>query len=281
MIAKLERATSAEIRLPGAARSPDALGALARRLTHALEAREAELTACRRELAALELSREREDRLKRLGEAQAALAHQMRTPLTVAGLHVDQLLLEEPDERKQRRLHKVRASLGAVERQIRNCLVFVTGRLGEHARFDAADLVALLRDILAPLEDIHRIEWTLQNVDGVSLEGDRAVLAGAIVNVVENAVAAGGSRVAVSVTVRGRADRCEIVVSDDGPGMSSELLARVRVPFVTERSGGTGLGLAIAERVVAAHRGALQVQSVRGRGTNIRIVLPRAERDTT
>jgi signal transduction histidine kinase len=94
------------------------------------------------------------------------------------------------------------------------------------------------------------------------------------VNLVENAVAVGGAAVSVDLEVRVIADRLEILVTDDGPGMSDELLRRVRTPFVSERAGGSGLGLAIADRVATAHGGQLSIDSALHEGTCIRIVLP-------
>ena len=250
------------------------IGVLARRLAHALESKEVELAVARREIIELKKARERDEQLRRLGEAQAALAHQMRTPLTVAGLHLDQLVLELGEGAARNRARKVQASLHAVERQIRNALVFVTGRLGEHTVFDAASLVDTLRDNLAPLESLHPIRWRVGPLDAVALNGDRPVLAGAIVNLVENAVAVGGSGVTVELDVRTMVDRLDICVADDGPGMSRELLSRIRVPFVSERPGGTGLGLAIADRVVAAHGGRFTMESAPAEGTRIHITLP-------
>lgn len=254
-------------------------GPLARRLARALESKEVELAEARREIAELKGTRERDEQLRRLGEAQASLAHQIRTPLTVAGLHLDQLLLELDEERARNRVVKVRASLAAVERQIKNALVFVTGRLGESAEFDAYGFVELLHEHLALLESVHPITWNVAPLDGARLDGDRAVLAGAVVNLVENAVAVGGSRVKVTLGVRLANDRLVVIVEDDGPGMSHELLSRARVPFVSERAGGSGFGLAIADRVVAAHGGTLRIESRLGEGTRIDIVVPTSRRD--
>jgi two-component system sensor histidine kinase FlrB len=264
----------AEVEIAPTMSSASSIGVLARRLAHALESKEVELARARREIAELTNARERDASLRRLGEAQAALAHQLRTPLTVAGLHLDQLALELGEGAQRNRVRKVQASLQAVERQIRNALVFATGRLGEHAVFEAASLVDLLRENLSSLESVHPVHWHVGALDAVALDGDRAVLAGAIVNLVENAVAVGGAAVSVDLEVRVIADRLEILVTDDGPGMSDELLRRVRTPFVSERAGGSGLGLVIADRVVTAHGGQLSIDSALHEGTCIRIVLP-------
>src|SRR5512147_3134206 len=65
------------------------------------------------------------DRDRIVAEAQAVLAHQIRNPLTVAGLSVERLLMTEEDADVRERLERVRGSLHAIEQQIRNALVFV------------------------------------------------------------------------------------------------------------------------------------------------------------
>jgi signal transduction histidine kinase len=69
-------------------------------------------------------------------------------------------------------------------------------------------------------------------------------------------------------------DAVEIAVSDSGCGIPPDQLERIWQPYVTSKPGGTGLGLAIARQTVLAHNGAVGAQSVVGRGTEIRFVLP-------
>jgi len=69
-------------------------------------------------------------------------------------------------------------------------------------------------------------------------------------------------------------------VADDGCGMDAQTLRRAGEPFFTTRPGGTGLGLAIVERFAAAHGGAVNMSSVRGRGTTVEVWLP-AGREVT
>jgi signal transduction histidine kinase len=80
----------------------------------------------------------------------------------------------------------------------------------------------------------------------------------------------------IKVQANVRADRCEIVFSDNGPGISSELADRVFDPLFSGREGGRGMGLTIARNIVEAHGGRIDViVDGRRRGANIRLVLPR------
>lgn len=86
-------------------------------------------------------------------------------------------------------------------------------------------------------------------------------LAGALLNLLENAlqVCDPGGKVGLGVLVAGH--RVKISVSDTGPGVSPELQARIFEPFYTTKGQGTGLGLAIAQGVARAHGGGIEVAS--------------------
>jgi two-component system sensor histidine kinase FlrB len=105
--------------------------------------------------------------------------------------------------------------------------------------------------------------------------GSRKALAGALVNLLENALQActceweGGAwrRTLIGLQLR-------IGVRDTGSGIAPEVPGRVFEPFFTTRGQGTGLGLAIALGVARAHGGTIEVSSVPGEGSEFVIVLP-------
>ena len=70
-------------------------------------------------------------------------------------------------------------------------------------------------------------------------------------------------------------DRLIISVADTGCGMSEDVLRRATEPFFSSgKELGSGLGMAIAGRIVEGHGGALEIESVQGKGTTVRVLLP-------
>jgi len=66
-----------------------------------------------------------------------------------------------------------------------------------------------------------------------------------------------------------------LTVRDDGIGIPEEHLAHIFEPFyTTKEAGGSGLGLAISQNIVERHGGQIEVDSVAGRGTTFRVLLP-------
>jgi two-component system, response regulator PhcR len=101
-----------------------------------------------------------------------------------------------------------------------------------------------------------------------------------LINVVANgaqAVAARGvPHGRVSIVARTDADMLELQIRDDGVGMAPDVLNRVGTPFFTTRPEGTGLGLAQCQRLVGTVGGRFRIESERGIGTTVTIILPTA-----
>jgi two-component system, cell cycle sensor histidine kinase and response regulator CckA len=123
--------------------------------------------------------------------------------------------------------------------------------------------------------------------------GDASQLSTAVLNLITNAAESldeKGGTIAVRVNTRGYTrERLEALnpdtrlapgrylvleVSDDGPGMDEQTLARIFDPFFTTKFTGRGLGLAAVQGIVRSHRGAIEVQSSPGSGTSFRLLLP-------
>jgi len=68
----------------------------------------------------------------------------------------------------------------------------------------------------------------------------------------------------------------EVQVTDDGAGIPAAARGRIFDPFFTTKDRGLGLGLALCHRILEEHRGAIQVESVEGRGTTVTCFLPTA-----
>ena len=80
--------------------------------------------------------------------------------------------------------------------------------------------------------------------------------------------------VRISIDMEGPA-HVSVTVRDNGPGVPSEIAARLFEPYATTKPHGTGLGLAIAQRIAIEHNGELSyVAAATGRGAAFRLVLP-------
>jgi len=115
------------------------------------------------------------------------------------------------------------------------------------------------------------------------LEVDPDHIKRAILNLVDNAVAAVGGAGNVEVEVRAPADGggVQLVVTDDGPGISAEDKEKLFLPYFSTKVNGMGLGLPIVYEIVAEHGGAIRVEDNVPRGSRFILDLPVARATTT
>jgi len=107
------------------------------------------------------------------------------------------------------------------------------------------------------------------------VEVDPARIRSAIGNLLSNAIRHTPSGGSVTVGANATAGTIAITVKDTGEGIPPDLIAHVFERFVKGPSStGSGLGLAIAHDIIAAHSGALELQSEPGSGTSAVITLP-------
>jgi nitrogen fixation/metabolism regulation signal transduction histidine kinase len=143
-----------------------------------------------------------------------------------------------------------------------------------------------LKDIIEEAASLVREAHLIEPAPRIEIHADAAVTADvsrarlvqAVTNVMANAVESyDGMNLMKPIIVRVETEegRIAIVIEDSGCGMSSEVLADATVLFATSKPNGTGFGLPLAIKIVESeHGGRLALESVKGRGTVIRIVLP-------
>ena len=78
----------------------------------------------------------------------------------------------------------------------------------------------------------------------------------------------------ITIATRFVGNSVQISVTDNGPGMSAEILGKVREPLFTTKSFGTGLGISAIEQIAYQHGGQLDISSVVGQGSVFTVTLP-------
>jgi two-component system phosphate regulon sensor histidine kinase PhoR len=152
---------------------------------------------------------------------------------------------------------------------------------------DAIDLVELVEEVRAGCAQLLRErsnELVVENrSDSTIVPGDRAQLLQLIRNLVVNAVKYGRAEAPIAVTLEDDGPQMvRISIADRGEGIAVEHLPRLTERFYrvdagrSRAVGGTGLGLAIVKHIVSRHRGRLDIRSVVGEGTTVRVSLPSA-----
>lgn len=224
----------------------------------------------------MKASLERNQRLAAMGEMAASLAHQLRTPLATALLYSANLAKPDlAEDARARFAEKATAQLRRLERLIQDVLLFARGENIGRELIAVGDLLAEVGQTLEPLCAARGVRFRRDGeAGGAIIVGGRKQLAGALLNLLENAlqVCETGGAVSLGVSVVGK--RVRFSVRDTGPGIPVEQQSRIFEPFFTTKGQGTGLGLAIALGVARAHGGGIDVSSQGGEGAEFVMDLP-------
>jgi signal transduction histidine kinase len=215
-------------------------------------------------------------RLAALGQFAAAIAHDIRTPLTSISLNVQILRrkLQLPDDDREH-LDIALEELARLDRSVAEILEFAKPVKLTSEPIDVAELIETTKKNLTPVLSERGVAVRVEPADALTVHGDPQRLRQVLTNLVDNA--ANASRRGAEVTLRASAtaDRhVAIEVEDHGRGIGPDDLPRIFEPFFTTRPDGTGLGLAIVHKVIRAHGGDIKVRSTLGGGSTFTITLP-------
>lgn len=216
-------------------------------------------------------------RLAALGQFAAAIAHDIRTPLTSVSMNLQILRRQSalpPDEMEY--VDIALGEVGRLDRAVGEILAYAKPVQLDQSPVDVRELLDDTARILAPIVLARGVTLTCEHGDGATILGDAQRLRQVLTNLIDNAAAASPAGAQVVLRAR-RADREVVIeVEDHGRGIAAADLDKVFEPFFTTRPDGTGLGLAICQKLVRAHRGELRVRSVIGAGSTFAITLPSA-----
>lgn len=239
-----------------------------------------------------EQAEKRAERLEGIEALALGIAHEIRNPLASIRGCVQELgrldYLGEDERQLARIVCRESDRLDAIVAEFLRFARLKPPAIGE------LDLSALLREVAVLLRGRvpgGRVAIEVDAPPRAPIRGDPQLLTQVLLNLGINAIEAiegsGTVRLRCRETsyprtraegegrrVRDEAAAWEVAVVDTGRGIAPDDLGRVFTPFFTTKPGGTGLGMPIAERIVKSHGGRILVESERGKGTSVRVILP-------
>ena len=221
-----------------------------------------------------------QDRLAAVGRLSAAIAHEVRNPLTsIAGSA--SLLAEMPDLNDD---HRRLLQIVTRESERLNGIItdFLAYSRNKKFNFATVNLIPGLEDTLTLLEHRMSAQKTGIKIERryatnevvVIADGDR--MKQVFWNFCENAVRAMKKGGTLTVSVEEHGGDWQLSFADTGPGMSPQMVEKIFEPFQSQFEGGTGLGLAIVYQIVQAHEGKVFVRSKQDHGCTFVLRLRKA-----
>ena len=230
-----------------------------------------------------EKAADQSDRLRALGTATAGIAHEIRNPLSIIGLSVEEikaLSRDVPEGQAREGIERAVVDLQGEVRRLRDLTEQFLDFARDTPREDASPLdlsegaAAVVRLFGKGARGVLRVEFAPSS-EPLPVQLGEARLRQVLLNLLRNADEALGERGGVIVVRARRAkDAAQLEVEDDGPGMQADVLAQVFDPFFTTRPEGTGLGLPLSRSLIESVGGSLEVRSAPGSGTRVVLSLP-------
>ena len=210
------------------------------------------------------------------------LAHEIRNPLNAAVLElhllsrgIERLSDEAVRAPMKRRVTIVKEEIGRLERLLTDFLELARPRAPLKEPVELSRVVGEVLELEGEALLGHRVEVVRELSPDCFTTGDVEKLKQVALNLVVNALDVmpdGGTLVA---KVAGEGPEVWFEVGDTGPGVDPTILAEIFDPFFTTKAAGTGLGLAIVRKIVDQHGGRVVVDTRKGEGTRVRVILPR------
>ena len=148
-------------------------------------------------------------------------------------------------------------------------------------QFQSVKLDGLIAKTVALMEGDfanHALNFHWQCNTDLTVEADPDLQV--LMNLLKNSISATPSGGEISITGSEDEHHVKIIVSDTGDGMTEQECEKMFDPFFTTRKSGTGLGLAVSHQIIEQHQGVIEVESAKGQGTIISVVLPKQKRRT-
>ncbi|EDL65424.1 sporulation kinase B [Bacillus sp. SG-1] len=219
------------------------------------------------------------ERLKTTGQLAAAVAHEIRNPLTVVKGFL-QYYVEDNELNKQykRNFSLMIDELDTAEHVISQFLSIAKPE--KESNLSRVEVQVVLDDVTELLKSyglLHDNHIDLQVQEECYVFANSIEFKQLLINLIKNAIEASPHGSTVLVKAEKKKDRVEIIVEDKGQGMSKEEISLLGTPFYSLKSRGTGLGLMICYNIVEKYNGTIQFTSQLGVGTTVTLRFPRVK----
>lgn len=241
-----------------------------------------EMSRTMTQLSAMQEHLVRGETLRALGELAGGVAHHLNNLLAVVSARTQLLLMRPHDATIERPLEIIqRAAMDGAE-VVRRIQEFARSRPNQTPQ--PLDINALVADVV----ELTRGRWyDAARAQGIGIDlrvetsivppiiGEAAALREVMTNLVMNAADALPTGGTVTLRTSAEGDTVVLSVSDDGVGMSEDVLRRAQEPFFTTKGvKSMGLGLSVNYGIVRQHKGTMEIDSREGAGTTVTVRLP-------
>jgi two-component system sporulation sensor kinase B len=216
------------------------------------------------------------DKLATVSQMAASFAHEVRNPLTTVRGFIQFLEKDTNDEKLKQYSPLILEELDRTNKIITNYLTLAKPAPVELEVVDIDDVLHDSVDLLRPLASYQDVSLMYKSEGNHQVYADKNHLKQSILNLIKNGIEAIETSGFVKVSKRNgdKKGTVQIVIEDNGKGMTEEELEKIGLPYYTTKTRGTGLGSMITNRLIREMNGTIHYFSTFGEGTKVIVTLP-------
>lgn len=202
------------------------------------------------------------------------ITHEIKNPIAVCKGYLDMFDTNNPE-------HSIKY-VPILREEIERVLILLQDFLSMtkvSVEKESMDIYLLIEDVIDDFKPIlknRNINLSIDIADEeLYIEGDYNRLKQVFINIIKNSIEAipENEKGQIKIYTKKVSNNIKIYISDNGIGMSRDVLKKFNDPFFTTKKNGTGLGISLSSEIIKAHNGKLNYSSVENKGTTVEIIL--------
>jgi signal transduction histidine kinase len=208
----------------------------------------------------------------------ANVSHELLTPISIISSRLENILLqEELSEGSENKMHASLKTLNRLKSIINSLLLISKVENNQYAKADMVMIAAVIMEIQEELEDRieeKQLKFTNNLKYIYSIQGNRPLMHTLLFNLINNAIKYNNASGSIIISDELKEDIYTLIITDTGTGMDSKQIENAFNRFEkldTDERESYGLGLAIVKSITAFHNIEVQIHSVKGKGTTVKL----------
>lgn len=215
------------------------------------------------------------DKLAVAGQMAAAIAHEVRNPMTTIRGMIQFLGSTTSDEKLKEHSPLLIEELDRTNKIITDYLSMVKPDVPKLEKIRLETVLTDVVSLTAPYGSIHNVELTVSEIGPYWVFTDEQKLKQGLINIIKNGIEAIDNTGSIhlykyKITKR----NITIAIEDNGKGMTEKELEQIGLPFYTTKAKGTGLGMMVTYKLIRDMGGKLHYESELNEGTRVLLTLP-------
>ncbi|MFD2444698.1 ATP-binding protein [Bacillus sp. CGMCC 1.16607] len=213
------------------------------------------------------------DKMNAISQLGAVLAHEIMNPLTTIKGYLQYFLVLDPDDKKREAIDLMLQEIKTIEYKIGEFIDFSKPNHYSIQTFRVSEVVKTVLG-LVQFHSISNIHVNVEIEDSLTFSGSKTDIKQVLLNILQNSVEAMEKGGILTVRAYEQSSNLVFEIIDSGIGMTEEEISRLGTLFYSTKVKGTGMGIVTVYHIIGKMRGTIQINSTKGKGTHITIILP-------